>query len=77
MPKALTTREVIQRLKAWDERIQVLTNRGKGSHIMLRHPSFEGSARSITCTNHKGKSVSRIVLKNIRRRFNLPRDFFD
>lgn len=61
----------------YDNRFVVIPERGKGSERMLFHPDVNGSARSYPLPCHKdGAIVRRGHLPAIRRRFELPDDFF-
>ncbi len=77
MPKGLKPREVFGRLYKHDNRFEFFSKRGKGSHIIIKHPDVDGKAASAPCPNHKGKDVSIGVLKSLIRRFRLPRRIFD
>jgi predicted RNA binding protein YcfA (HicA-like mRNA interferase family) len=63
---------------AHDSQFVVFSNKGKGGHRMIYHPSIEGEKRSCPIPFHgKTDSISYGVLKSIIRKFHLPADFFN
>jgi predicted RNA binding protein YcfA (HicA-like mRNA interferase family) len=77
LPKPLKTSEVWDRLRKYDKKFELAVNRGKGSHIMISHPSVNGVRQCCPVPSHKGKDVRLGILKQIIRRFDLPKDIFD
>ena len=78
MPKALSYKEVVRRMKQYDNRFEVFIRKGKGSHRTVYHPDVKGRSASYPLKYHGAKtSLGPGHLNAMIRRFNLPRDFFD
>ncbi len=77
MAKVYTFRELIKKLRKYDPGFEVYVNRGKGSERMLYHPDINGRPESYPLKCHgEGDAVRKGHLSAIRRRFQLPSDFF-
>lgn len=77
MPKPLSYREVLKRLKDHDERFIEYINRGKGSERIIYHPDIKGRPESHPVKCHgEGTELRKGVLSSLIRRFSLPRDIF-
>ena len=76
MPKPQKHHDLWHALREHDPRFQKYVNRGKGSHYMLRHPSINGRAVSVPVPHHGGRDIPAGILRQIIRRFDLPRDIF-
>ncbi len=75
MPKPLSYREVLKRLKNHDARFVAYT--GKGSERILYHPEINGRPESHPVKCHgEGTELRKGVLSSLIRRFSLPRDIF-
>ncbi len=78
MPKPLSYKEVVRRLKDYDGRFEVFVRKGKGSHRTVYHPDIKGRTASYPLKYHGAKtSLGAGYLNDMIRRFNLPQDFFD
>lgn len=76
-PKIYKCRELIKLLQEHDKDFSVIRERGKGSERMIYHPNVNGVKRSYPLPCHgDGATVRRGHLAAIRRRFELPDDFF-
>jgi predicted RNA binding protein YcfA (HicA-like mRNA interferase family) len=74
--KPLKHHELQRILRDHDVRFQVYVNRGKGSHYMLYHPAINGRAVSVPVPHHGGRDIPPGILRQIIRRFDLPRNIF-
>jgi hypothetical protein len=70
MAKPIKLRDFLQRLKELDPSIQVFTNRGKGSHLMLCKETPTGKI-SYPVPTSSGE-VAGPYQKAVIRRFDLP-----
>ena len=71
-------REVIKMLTSHDNRFQIDTRRGKGSHHILYHPDIGGQQQQLPLPHHGKKTIIKIgILKDIIRIFDLPKNIFD
>lgn len=70
--------EVVKRLKAAGD-YTVFVRRGKGSHRIIALRDADGQYRlSYPLPYHGNKTpIKPGMLRDIRRKFSLPRDFFD
>ncbi len=74
MPKPLKYRTLIKRLRKYDPRFQVHSNRAKGSERMLYHPDINGKSESFPLKCHnENQELRRGVISAIIRRFRLPK----
>lgn len=70
-------RELVKKLKDHDKRFEVWNGRGKGSERMIYHPDINGRAESFPIKCHgEGDEVKKCYYPHMRKRFNLPDDFF-
>jgi hypothetical protein len=74
MAKPIKLRDFLQRLKELDPSIQVFSNRGKGSHLMLCKNTSSGKI-SYPLPTSSGE-VAGPYQKGVIRRFDLPEDAF-
>ena len=74
MAKPIKLRDFLKRLKELDPSIQVFTNRGKGSHLMLCKITPTGKV-SFPLPTSSGE-VAGPYQKGVIRRFELPEDAF-
>jgi hypothetical protein len=74
MAKPIKLRNFLQRLKELDSSIQVFTDRGKGSHLMLCKETPTGKV-SIPLPTSSGE-VAGPYQKAVIRRFDLPENAF-
>ena len=76
--KSLSRKELIRKLMKHDSRFVVYTKRGRGSEKLIYHPNVNGRAESYPLPGHgEGAEIRKGHLPAIRRRFDLPADFFD
>jgi len=76
MPASLSYKDVLNLLSAHGNFVEY-TNKGKGGHRMICELDDQG--KKIACCPipyHGSKSISRNVLASIKRKFDLPTDFF-
>lgn len=76
MPASLNYRDVLSLLKSHANFVEY-TNKGKGGHRMVCLVDENG--KKIACCPipyHGNKPISRNVLGSIKRKFNLPTNFF-
>lgn len=77
MPKVLKVRELIKKLRDYDERFEFWTRRGKGSELMIYHPDINGRTASFPIKCHgKGDEVDKGYYPGLVRRFKLPSKLF-
>ena len=77
MPRRRTYkfRELCRILKKYDDRFEIVTNRGKGSERMIYHPDIDGRPEQYPLKCHGGGTEIRAgTISAIRRRFALPSD---
>ena len=74
MAKPIKLRDFLQRLKELDPRIEIFTNRGKGSHLMLCKMTASGKI-SYPIPTSSGE-VAGPYQKAVIRLFELPADAF-
>lgn len=73
--KPLRFREIVKRLRKYDKRFEVLTEKGKGSHRMISHPDILGKSVSYPVICHgEGDEIYVRIIADIIRRFDLPKD---
>ena len=78
MPKVYNYRELIKHLTEHDPRFEILKRRGKGSERLLVHPNVNGRKQSYPIPCHGRNSLIRKGHYGaIRKRSDLPDDFFD
>jgi len=74
MAKPYKYRELVKKLKKYDPRFEVYTNRGKGSERMLYHPDVNGRPASFPIKCHGDNTeIRKGLVSAIIRRFDLPR----
>lgn len=71
----LEVKEVIRRVKKCVPEIQIKTDRGKGSHMMLYNPQT-GQQYPIPGGGNPKKRIHPGIQKDLVRRFHLPDDTF-
>jgi predicted RNA binding protein YcfA (HicA-like mRNA interferase family) len=76
VPRPQRADDVFRILREHDPRFEIYSNRGKGSHRMIRHPDVNGQSASFPVPYHKGKDLQKGLLRALIRRFNLPNDIF-
>lgn len=69
-------REVKRMLKEFDKRFQFLHGSGNAHQWTIFHPDIDGVAHSCALPDHGSATIAPHVLSSIRRRFNLPGNFF-
>jgi hypothetical protein len=74
MAKPIKLRDFLQRLKELDPAIQIFTNRGKGSHLMLCKETATGKV-SYPVPTSSGE-VAGLYQKAVIRLFELPGNAF-
>jgi len=74
MAKPIKLRDFLQRLKELDPAIEIFTNRGKGSHLMLCKMTATGKL-SYPIPTSSGE-VAGPYQKSVIRLFGLPEDAF-
>jgi|GEM_PF-659315 len=66
-------RDLIKKMKKYDNRFDVYVDRGKGSHRMIYHPDVNGKSASFPIICHsEGSEINKSYIAAIIRRFNLP-----
>lgn len=66
-------RELVKKLRKYDKRFVVFTEKGKGSHRMLYHPDILGRPVSFPLICHaEGDEVKVYYIVDIIRAFKLP-----
>ena len=77
MPNVCKYKEVVKRLKNYDDKFKIMIKRGKGSERMISHPNINGRKTSYPIKYHGDKTeIRKGMLKSIIRRFSLPLDIF-
>lgn len=77
MPKAYKVRELKKLLLEHDSSFEFLSERGKGSELMIYNPNIAGRPESHPIKCHgKNQELGRGVLSSIIRRFKLPKSMF-
>jgi len=78
MAKTYSYKELIKKLLEYDKAFEINTRRGKGSERMIYHPDINGRPESYPIKHHGDKTeIKKGHISALRRRFNLPKDFFD
>ena len=76
--KPLKFRVIIKRLRKHDKRFEVHVKEGKGSHRMISHPDILGRPVSYPVICHgEGDEVYVGIIRDLIRRFDLPRNVFE
>ena len=75
MPNPRKYRQLEKILRAYDPQFRFYVNRGKGSERVIYHPDIKGRPRSYPVKFHgRNTELSKGVIADIVRRFELPRD---
>lgn len=74
-PANLKQRDVLKRLRKHDKDFEITPG---GKHLKIFHPDIDGKPQGFPFPfTKKSDDVPAQYLKDIRRRFGLPDDFFD
>ena len=73
MPNPRKYREIVKRLRRYDQQFEFWDERGKGSHRIIYHPDINGISRSYPVKCHGNNTeLSGPVIADIIKRFELP-----
>lgn len=66
-------RDLIKKLRKFDQRFEAWSNRGKGSHRMIYHPDVDGRPVSYPVMCHgRGQEIDKNYVRDLIRAFKLP-----